>query len=274
VAVLGLLIVIIAGIPRLGSVDYTYAPNGLTGIFGAAVLVFFAFVGFDNIANLSEEVKKPAKTLPKGFIISIAVTTALYAMVGISAVSLVPPEKLAASNAPLALAASMTFGGVAYDVLTAAALLTTLNTVLVLLITSSRIIYGMARAGELPRIMGRIHSNTNAPAVASFAVLAVALLFLPIGKIDVVAEVTSFGALITFMMVNIALLNLRRVEPMMHRPFKAPLNIGWISVTALLGVLSCIVLLTQFSQIGIVFGMVLPISGILIYEFSHHFRRR
>ena len=265
VAIIGLIIVIAAGIPRLGSVSYTYSPNGITGIFGAAILVFFAYVGFDNIANLSEETKDPRRTLPRGLLISIAITTLLYVLVGLATVSLVPWQQLAASDAPLALAASVTLGPVAYDVLTAAALLTTLNTVLVLLIVGSRIVYGMARAGALPKILGYINKRTDTPIVASIAVLAVALLFLPIGKVSIVAKITSFGSLITFAVVNIALLHLRKIAPSVERPFRAPLNIGWISVTAILGAVSCIALLTQFDWLSITLGLMLPLSGTIIH---------
>lgn len=264
VAVAGLLVVILAGIPKLGAVSYTYSPNGIEGIFGAAILVFFAYVGFDNIANLSEETKDPARTLPKGLLISIAITTVLYVLVGLATVSLVPWQQLAASDAPLALAASVTLGPVAYDALTVAALLTTLNTALVMLMVGSRIIYGMARAGVLPKILGYVNRRTDTPVVASVATLLAALLFLPLGKISIVAKITSFGSLFAFAMVNIALLHLRRKAPGMHRPFKAPLNVGWVSVTALLGAVSCLVLLTQFDLLSAALGLMLPISGMLV----------
>lgn len=265
IAILGLIVVIAAGVPKLGSVDYSFSPTGFSGIMGAAVLVFFAYIGFDNIANLSEETKDPQRTLPRGLIIAVAISTILYVLVGIAAVSLVPYQQLSTSNAPLALAASSTLGPAAYDVLLIAALLTTTNTVLVLLIVGSRIIYGMGREGALPKILGHVNSKTHTPIVASMLVLFVAFLFLPIGSVGGVAKVTSFGSLLTFILVNFSLLHLRRTAPHAKRPFKAPLNVRWVSITALLGAISSFALLTQFDITSAMLGFVLPISGIVLY---------
>lgn len=265
VAVGGLVFVVFAGLGRLGTVPYTSSPSGIPGILGASALVFFAYIGFDNMANLSEETKRPEKTIPRGLLIAVAISTALYIAVGLVAVSLVPWQRLSVSDAPLALAASITLGPTAYDILTVAALFTTLNTVLVLLIVSSRIIYGMAEEGALPKPLGKLSGKTRVPYVASFLVLFLALAILPLGSVDAVAKITSFGSLLTFALVNLALLHLRRVAPHVSRPFRAPLNIGWISVTAVLGLSSCLMLLTQFDSFSIALGLALPLSGMVIY---------
>ena len=266
VAVIGLAIVILAGSHRFGSVNYLQgAGTGITGVVGAAILVFFAYIGFDNVANLSEETKDPGRTIPKGLMVSLAITTILYVLVGIAAVSLVPWQKLSTSDAPLALAASAALGSPAFDILTAAALLTTLNTTLVLLITGSRIIYGMAREGSLPGVLGTVSKKSGAPFVASIATLLVAFAFLSLGGIGLVARITSFGSLLTFAMVNLSLIHLRRVAPHLKRPFRAPLSIGWLSVNGLIGLVSCLALLTQFDVQSVALGLMLPISGIIIY---------
>lgn len=265
VAIGGLLIVIGAGLDRFGTVSYTYSPNGLSGVLGAAVLVFFAFIGFDNMSNISEETKRPEKTVPRGLLIAVTVTTIAYGLVGLAVVSLVPWQQLSTSGAPLAYAVSVDLGSTAYGLLSVIALLTTLNTVLVLLIVSSRIIYGMGREGALPRVLGRLDKRTSTPIVASIIALFVALSFLPLGKIDVVAKITSFGSLLTFTLVNLSLLHLRRVAPHVSRPFRAPLSIRWVSITALLGMISCILLLTQFDALSVVLGLLLPLSGAIVY---------
>jgi APA family basic amino acid/polyamine antiporter len=268
VAIGGLLIVIGAGLDRFGTVSYNYSPNGLSGVLGATVLVFFAFIGFDNMSNISEETKKPEKTVPRGLMIAVAITTILYGLVGLAVVSLVSWQELSTSAAPLAYAVSVDLGPIAYGVLSTIALLTTLNTVLVLLIVSSRIIYGMGREGALPRALGRLSKRTSTPVVASIIALLVALSFLPLGSIDVVAKVTSFGSLLTFTLVNLSLLHLRRVAPHIHRPFRAPLAVKWVSITALLGIISCILVLTQFDALSVGLGLLLPLSGIIVYSLT------
>jgi basic amino acid/polyamine antiporter, APA family len=265
VAIGGLILVVLAGIGKLGSVSYSYSPNGITGILAASSLVFFAYIGFDNMANLSEETKRPEKTVPRGLLIAVAISTVLYLAVGLTAVGLVGWQQLSTSDAPLALAASVTLGPPAYDILTVTALLTTLNTVLVLLVVSSRIIYGMSRESALPKVFGRLNGKTRTPFVASIVVLLLSLALLPLGNVAAVAKITSFGSLLTFALVNLALLHLRRVAPHIPRPFRAPLSIGWVSVTALLGLFSCLFLLTQFDFASIALGLVLPASGMVVY---------
>ncbi len=269
VAVIGLLIVISAGVPRLGTINYLELPHGMTGVLGASILVFFAYIGFDNIVNLGEETKKPHINIPKGILISIVVTTILYILVGFAAISLVPWNTLSTSDAPLALAASATLGPVAFVVLTFAALFTTLNTVIVLLIVSSRIIYGMAKEGALPSVLSKLGKKTSAPYVASAVTLVVALSFLSLGGIDIIAEITSFGSLLVFTLINLSLLHLRKIAPNLKRPFKAPLSIGWLSITALIGAISCFALLTQFDAESILLGLMLPVSGIIMYLISN-----
>jgi APA family basic amino acid/polyamine antiporter len=94
--------------------------------------------------------------------------------------------------------------------------------------------------------------------------LAIALLILPLGQIETIARVTSFGSLLTFALVNLALLHLRRVAPHLRRPFKVPLSIGWVSVTGMLGLISCLLLLTQFDWLSVALGLCLPVSGMIL----------
>ncbi|MDE1833015.1 MAG: amino acid permease [Candidatus Micrarchaeota archaeon] len=268
VAIAGLIIVVLAGSAKLGTVDYSYSPTGIQGIMAASILVFFAFIGFDNITNLAEETKRPERLIPRGLLISLLVSTALYILVGIAAVSLVPWQQLSTSEAPLALAASSTLGHGAFILLAVFALLTTFNTALVLLIVGSRIIYGMSRAGVLPEAFGRLN-RANAPQNASILILAIAVAFLGLGSISRIAEVTSFGSLLVFALINISLLHLRRIAPEARRPFRAPINIGWFSVTAMLGVISCLVMLSQFNAVSAALGLALPISGLAIYAVAN-----
>jgi len=265
VAVLGLVLVITIGTKKLPSIQYFSAPSGISGILGASILIFFAYIGFDNIANLSEDTKRPERTMPLGLLISVLVTTILYVLVGISVVGLVPLNQLASSDAPLALAVSMALGPSAFVIVSVIALLTTLNTVLVLMIATTREIFGMSREGALPKLLGRLDRRTGSPIIAAVVVLLGSLAVLSLGNLKNIAEITSFGALIIFAMVNLSLLHLRKVAPNAPRPFRAPLNVGWFSMPALLGLLSCLIMLTQFTPIIASVGLLLPISGAIAY---------
>ncbi|MEM3185397.1 MAG: amino acid permease [Conexivisphaerales archaeon] len=191
--------------------------------------------------------------------------TFLYILTGISAVGLATPAELSSSEAPLALAASKVLGNSGFFLISFVALMTTMNTVQVLIIVSSRIIYGMAREGAVPSSFGHVSSKTNTPTGAIALVFAIAALFVPLSSASAIAKVTSFGSLLTFSLVNIALLHLRRVAPNVKRPFKAPLNIGWFSITAMLGLTFSVALLFQFDILSILLGLLLPFAGLVVY---------
>jgi APA family basic amino acid/polyamine antiporter len=268
VAVSGLIVVIALGLVRpTAGVDpgHLTFSGGADGLLAAAALVFFAYIGFDNIANLAEETKEPQRTLPRALILSVVVSTVLYVLVGLAVTALVPWHELAESDAPLALAASRALGDSAFNVLAVTAMLTTTNTVLVLMIVSSRMVYGMSREGVLPEVAGRLGKRSRSPYVATLAVAAAALCFLALGSAGSVAKVTSFGSLVTFALVNLAMLHLRRVAPRHERPFRAPVSIGWLSITGTLGLVSCVVMLTNFDWLSVLLGLVLPLSGAVVY---------
>ncbi|MDG6933638.1 MAG: amino acid permease [Nitrososphaerota archaeon] len=265
IAIAGLAIVIVSGLGGHEPISYAPPQGGFSGILAAAILVFFAYIGFDNISNIAEDAKEPEKVVPRGLVIAVIVTTVLYVLVGITAVGLVEPSRLSSSDAPLALAASVVLGRYGFYLLSFIALMTTMNTVQVLIIVSSRIVYGMAREKALPAQLGYVNKRTKSPVLAILMVLLISMIFLPLSSASAIAKVTSFGSLVTFSLVNIALLHLRRTAPNIRRPFKAPLSVGWFSVTAGLGLAFCLALLFQFDPLSIVLGLILPVSGVLIY---------
>lgn len=136
VEIVGLLFVVILALyfGRHGSVDYLEMPNGITGTLSATALIFFAYIGFEDLANISEEVKNPRRNVPRALLASVIITTIIYVTVGTADVSLVRWEDLAASQAPLAFAVSSILGDQASWIISIIALFATSNTVLVGLI--------------------------------------------------------------------------------------------------------------------------------------------
>jgi len=110
IEVFGLLIVITVGLSHVGAVNLMEMPRGITGVLSVSALIFFAFIGFEDIANITEETKNSEKTAPRALLFSVILATAIYVLVGISTVSLVSYEQLATSTAPLALAISQVLG--------------------------------------------------------------------------------------------------------------------------------------------------------------------
>jgi APA family basic amino acid/polyamine antiporter len=148
----GLILIIIIGIPHFGSVNYLELPIGssFTVVFSAVALIFFAYIGFEDIANIAEEVKNPTKNLPKAIIYSIIITTVLYCLTAISIVSILPYSEIADSPAPLNAVTTAVLGPIGGIIMSFIALFATANTVLIMMIVTSRMMYGMARDKALP----------------------------------------------------------------------------------------------------------------------------
>jgi len=180
----------------------------VSGLFFASLLAFFAFIGFEGLTNMVEESHSPTRNVPLAMALTLIITTALYVLVAAIAVTAVPLEKLASSEAPLTIV-FQNVAGMGAAVISAIAIGATLNTIIAQMTMASRVIYGMARQGDLPSVLGAVHSTRGTPLVATVAisllVLALAL-FIPFGRL---AEFTSIATLIVFALVNASLLRLR-----------------------------------------------------------------
>ncbi len=265
IEVAGLALIIFLGLGRFPNVDYLASPTGLQGIFAGAALIFFAYLGFEDIVNIAEEIEDPQKNIPRALIFSIIVATVFYVLVAVSAVSLADWRILGGSDAPLAYAASTVLGGNAFFVLSIIALFATANTVLILLMVGSRMVYGMARDGSLPKIFSIVHEERGTPWIAIVAVMLLSMLFAAIGDIRLIAGVTNFATFTIFALVNLSLLSLRYKQPDLERPFKVPFNIGRFPVVAFLGVASCIFFVFHIDLLAVMIGFLALVGGVLMY---------
>jgi APA family basic amino acid/polyamine antiporter len=224
IEVAGLLIVVAAGLTHGDLVAPVLAPLH-PGIMPAAAIIFFVYLGFEEIANMAEEVRHPARDLPRAIFGSIGITTLLYVLVSLSVVALASPGELAASEAPLALIIHKVWPG-ASGMLSTIALFATANTVLISLIATSRLAFSMGRDGEIPSIFSAVLPNRGTPWTAALLIFLIAAVLLPIGDLKILAELSSFSALLAFLAVNVALIILRYRIPAHRRPFRVPFNIG------------------------------------------------
>jgi basic amino acid/polyamine antiporter, APA family len=251
-------------------------PLSIGAIIGAAGLVFFAYFGFENLANISEETRNASRTIPKALIISIAATTGIYILIAASAIALVEWEELSSTDAPLALAAEKAFGKVGVTVLSAIALFATSNTVLMMLVAGSRIMFGMSKERALPAALSRIHPATKTPGVAVVLtmLLTVALVVLSRGSISAVASIAVFVIFIVYALVNLSLIWLRYRQPELERPFRSPIRIGWFPVLAGLGFATSLAMLTQFDSGTMIAGAAAIAIGLASYAAIERYRTR
>jgi basic amino acid/polyamine antiporter, APA family len=244
----GLILIIVLGISYFGKVDYFEMAHGFGGTVSAAALIFFAFIGFEAIVKLSEETKNAAKIIPRALIYSIVISTVLYVLVAISAVSILGWQTLGASTAPLADVAAAVLGSKAFLLLAVIALFSTANTVLMILVTTARMMYGIGNKFKKLKWMSIIHNKRRTPYLAVLFVMILSIVFALIGDIKIVAEVTNFAIFATFIIINGALLALRKKLPKQKRPFKIPGNIGWFNIPAFIGIIITTGLLFYLSQ--------------------------
>jgi amino acid transporter len=182
------------------------------GILFGAFLAFYAFVGFEDMVNVAEEVRNPVRNLPLAILLALGITTLLYAAVSLTAVLTVAPEQLSASDAPLAMVYEHATGRKPV-VLSIISLFAVVNGALIQIIMGSRVLYGMSRQGWLPALFGHVWYKTRTPVAATIAISGLVLvlaLWLPLVTL---AKSTSFLVLIVFSLVNLSLLRIKWRDP-------------------------------------------------------------
>ena len=209
----GLLVIIIAGlqakVPLASALAVPPLDIGtLSGIGYASLLAFFAFIGFEDLANVVEEAKVPHRDIPRAMVLTLVISTVLYVAVAAIAVAAVPVAELAASPAPLSLV-FRTLAGVSPATISVIAIVATLNTILAQMTMAARVVYGMARQGDLPGFAGRVHPKTATPLIATALIVAATLALALLVPFERLAEGTSLATLVVFALVNLALLRLR-----------------------------------------------------------------
>ena len=249
----GLIFISIVGVRFWGGVDYFetpppsatpgggFSPSGLTLalVLQGAVLMFFSFIGFEDILNVSEEVKNPKRDIPFGLIGAMIIATLIYMAVAITAVSVVPWRELAASKTPLmevAHRAAPWFGGID-KVYLAITIFAIGNTALLNYLMGSRLLYGMSRQGLMPRILGTLHPARRTPVAAIAVLFGIVTLLILSGGVKPLAEATVLLLLTVFAIVNVSLIVLKRRAGEPTDGFDVPLAVP------ILGAMVCALLI-------------------------------
>ena len=238
----GLILVIAVGISWWGSADLLeFPPPGEGAVEGSvmllvaqgAVLTFFSFIGFEDMLNVSEEVKNPERTMPIAMISAMLMATVIYICIAITAVSVVPWRELAEAAGPLTLVVERAAPWFPTGVYAGITIFAVANTALVNYVMASRLLYGMSRQGLMPEALGRVHATRRTPYVAIAALLAIVVLLSLVGDIGALAASTVLLLLIVFTVVNVALLILQRRPGEAKGQFEVP------SIVPLLGAIIC-----------------------------------
>ncbi len=226
-------------IPERGGELFPGATTGAwTGVFAGGFLAFYAFIGFEDMVNMAEEVKRPRRNLPAAILVSVVITIVIYVVFSTVAVLSVPPAELSGTNTPVAEVAGGD-GWFTNTGLVLVSMLAGINGGLVQIIMASRVSYGMAKRGQAPSWFGLVLPATRTPVFATGVMTVVVLvlaLFIPLVTL---AETTSTIILVVFAVVNLALWRIKLMdgtsdESQVRFPTVLPL-LGFIACVGVLG---------------------------------------
>jgi amino acid transporter len=245
IEITGLLVVVISGfwtqpeiISRMPEIIPQFHVSGtMAALLSTTLLAVFAFIGFESLANVAEEVRDPRRTLPRAILLTVLISAVLYMLVVWVALVAVPLPELTRSAAPLALVFER-LTGASPRLMSAVAVLATLNGVVVQMIMASRVLYGLGHEGQLPAAFASVNPTTQTPLIATISAAVLILLFAEFLPLDRLADLTSRLTLGVFAVVNLALIRIKWRGD-------APTDGGYVTATWVpwAGCLSCIVLL-------------------------------
>jgi amino acid transporter len=275
IEVAGLVLVAVAGFSVASELSVsemrlrlTPEPHDLREVFSAATIAFFAFVGFEDTANIAEEAKDARRAMPRAILCAIAFTTVIYVVVGIAALLAIPPETLAESPAPLAAVVDASAIRMPAWLFAVVALVAISNTGLLNLIMGARLSYGMAREGLLPSVLARVHAQRRTPGVAVLVVFGLAVLIACSGGVSLLVQTTSFLLLVVFLAVHVSLFLIKRREGAPPDDvFTVP------SVVPLCGMAACLWMLFQYPADVYVRGAVALVVAVLLYVIAARFTK-
>ncbi|TRZ74709.1 MAG: amino acid permease [Actinobacteria bacterium] len=262
----GLVWVCIVGLPYLGSVDLV-SNVAIGGVFNGAALVFFAFIGFDEVITLAEETRSPRKTVPRALLLSLVISTVLYVGVSIIATSVLGVEALSNSTKPLADILLITNGKTASSAMAVVALISTASTVLLALTSASRMLYGTASSGDLPRRFAAVYKR-RVPLFSLVVSAGVASLLVLLEDISLLAEATDVIIYAMFIIVNLVVLILRRTKPDLHRPFAVKGHVRGVPVLPILGLLATLSMAIHIDMRAAMLAGLIMVSGTAVHLVS------
>jgi APA family basic amino acid/polyamine antiporter len=202
-------------------------------VIAATTLAFFAMVGFEDSVNMAEECKNPVDHFPKVLLAGLLITGAIYVLVSISSITLVPPDELGEGEAPLLKVEQAGAPNFPLWIFGFITMFAVANSALINMLMASRLVYGMSREHVLPAVLGKVHPTRRTPYIAiGFTSLLAFGLITFVGEVPALGGTTALLLLCVFTVVNIAVLVLRK-DRVAHKHFRSP------TVVPILGVITC-----------------------------------
>ena len=266
--IVGAIYVLIKGNFNLPSI----ASFNINKVVIGSILSFFAYIGFGSIVKITEEVKEPQKNIPRAIILSIGITTILYVLVAFAAVILVSPSKLYLSHAPASLIASYISPHLA-NVIGLIAIISTSNTLLLILISTSRQIYGLAKHNVFPRLFSHVYGSS--PIYSIILVSLLTVLFVFYKDIVLIADITNIWIFVVYFFVNLSVVVLRFKSN--TSKFKSPGNIGKLPIFAIFGMITSLMLIVYYMyyyHISLTHPLIYLTAIVILLAYVHVYIRR
>ncbi|MCL2524224.1 MAG: amino acid permease [Betaproteobacteria bacterium] len=245
-----------------------FAPFGASGIFNAAALMFFAFIGFDAVTSAAEEVRNPSRDLPIGIIGSLVVCAVLYVAMAAIMTGIVPYQQFAGVDHPVSLALQLAGQTWIAGFVDLGAILGMTTVILVMTYGLTRIIFAMSRDGLLPRRLSRVHPVHATPWTATWIVGLVFSTVAAFVPLRTLAELINIGTLTAFTLISVSVLVLRRTHPDLPRAFRCP----GVPLVPLLSVAFCLFLMAHLQKttwIAFAIWMTLGLAIYFLYARRH-----
>jgi APA family basic amino acid/polyamine antiporter len=256
------LLFILVGVRHVQPVNWhPFTPFGYSGVFSAAALVFFAFIGFDAVTSAAEEVKRPARDLPIGIIGSLAVCAVLYVVVSAVMTGIVPYQKFVGIDHPVSLALQYAGENWVAGFVDLGAILGMTTVILVMTYGQTRIVFAMSRDGLLPKKLSSVHSSLGTPFFATWIVGILFGLVAAVVPLNVLTELINIGTLAAFSLISVAVIILRKTRPDLPRAFRCPA----VPLVPLLAIAFCITLTVFLQATTWIAFLVWLAIGLVVY---------
>ena len=256
-----LLFFILVGATYVRPANWTpFMPNGFSGVWTAASLIFFAFIGFDAISTAAEECKNPERDMPRGILWSLAICTFIYVATAAVLTGIIPWNQLGVAD-PLAAALAYLQLDWAAGIVSFGAVIAMTAVLLVFQLGQPRIFFSMSRDGLLPPVFSKVHPVHKTPYVTTIWTGVIVAVFAGFANLNEIVELTNIGTLFAFVLVCLGILILRKKDPQRKRSFRTPL----VPFVPLMGIAMCVYLMLGLPWVTwIRFGVWL-IAGVVLY---------
>lgn len=238
-----------------------FAPKGYGPLLPTMALIYISYVGFDLITVAAEEIKEPAKNIPRSILITLGVGVLIYGLLLTVMMGAVNYQELAQTDVPFVFTAEQLFGPWGRWAGVIATIMASLSAFSVTLGASSRILYALGRDGHFPESLARLHPSYGTPHIALFICAGLVVLLSATGIVQFLASVSSFGYLIAIGVVNYAVIALHRRMPNLRRPFKVMLY----PATPIIGLIACWFFVPLLETRSLLLGVGLTAVGAVVY---------